>query len=153
MVSRDLPISPPENALHFGLADWVSIPPHRVNSHLTNSVDYFVHSHSQAFHRRNHALRRKTQRIGNRTLDIYPNGESRTIRPPGRGGIRGRNIPPHALSWLPFEPCACGFLRGQVIEQFVWGLSEYIAEMISIQYTLQSRAGIWVHHTKLSVNK
>ena len=60
--------------------------PHRVNSHQTNSVDYFVYSHAHAFHGRNDTLGRKTQRIGNRTLDFYPNGEGRTIRPPGHGG-------------------------------------------------------------------
>ena len=60
--------------------------PHRVNSHQTNLVDYFVYSRFFAFHGRNHALRRQTQRIGNRTLDFYPNGENRTIRPPGHGG-------------------------------------------------------------------
>ena len=61
--------------------------PHRVKSHQTNLVDYFVYSRSHAFHGRNHTLRRKTQCIGNRTLDFYPNGESRTIGPPGRGGL------------------------------------------------------------------
>ena len=61
--------------------------PHRVNSHLTNSVNYFVYSRSHAFHGGNRTLRNKTQCIGNRTLDFYPNDESRTITPPGCGGI------------------------------------------------------------------
>ena len=57
VLSRDLPTSPPVNALHFGLADWVSTPaPHQLT---TNSVDYFVYSRSYAFHGRNHTLRRK----------------------------------------------------------------------------------------------
>ena len=33
--------------------------PHRVNSHQTTSVDYFVCSRSHAFHGRNHTFRRK----------------------------------------------------------------------------------------------
>ena len=60
---------------------------HRGNLHQTNAVDYFVYSRSHAFHGRDHTLRRTTQRIENRTLDFYPNGESRAIRPLGRGGF------------------------------------------------------------------
>ena len=59
--------------------------PHRVNSHQQTQSTTFVYSRSHAFHGRNHTLRRKTQRIGNRTLDFYPNGEIRTIRRPERG--------------------------------------------------------------------
>ena len=50
--------------------------PHRVNSHQTNSIDYFVCSRVHTFHGGNNTMRRKTQRIGDRTLDFHPNGEN-----------------------------------------------------------------------------
>ena len=88
MVSRDLPISPPVQALHFGLADWVSTPaprqltPNKLSRLLclvtfSRSTVEIVHCEEKT---------EKTQRIGIRTLAFYPNGDNRTIRPPGRGG-------------------------------------------------------------------
>ena len=47
----------PVHALHFGLADWVSIPAPRQLT--TNSVDYVVYSRSHAFHGGNQTTKKK----------------------------------------------------------------------------------------------
>ena len=78
VVSRDQPISPRYTPCIL-ISRIGSALPHRVYSHQHTQSTTFVYSRSHAFHGRNHTLRRKTQLIGNRTLDFYPNREIRTI--------------------------------------------------------------------------